>query len=123
MIEVVPHRKIKYPSGIQAFADSVHYSAHTIGRQEVTVNGAVEAQTRMPVYAYIPRCAEFGVDPWRVLDSIDLYITSDKADIWFESGNCQTIHTTEYNETIRFFVDTKNLIHRHKNLKGDNDHA
>lgn len=107
MIRLIAHAKKEWPSGITTFEDPVHRLAEDCGRQEVTIEGAIEAQNNMMIYAYLPGQHEFGLDPWRYLEGIDPYVGGELADIWFESGACKNINVDECD--IRFFVDAKNL--------------
>lgn len=107
MIEQVTHTRKHWPSGLVTFSDPVHRHAEEIGRQELTIEGAIEAQNHMMIYAYLPGQSEFNLDPWRYLEGIDPWISGDKADIWFESGACKNVQLDDC--PIRFFADIKNL--------------
>lgn len=106
-IETIAHVKTTWPSGMQTFSDAVQSAADRIGRQEVSIHGAIDAQDHMMVYAYLDGQDDLGLDPWRYLDGIDHYRNEDKIDVWFESGACKTLPLADC--PIRFFVDAKNL--------------
>ena len=106
-IETITHAMQTWPSGLSTILDPVQSAADRIGRQEVSVYGAIDAQDQMMVYAYLDGQDDFGLDPWRYLDGIDHYRNEDKVDVWFESGACKTLPLADC--PIRFFVDAKNL--------------
>lgn len=107
MIDTVPHTKKTWPSGLQSFEDSTHRIAEDCGRQEVTIEGAIEAQHDMPVYAWLPGQYDLHLEPWRYLEGLDPYITGDRVDVWFESGRCMTVDINDCK--LRFFVDAAKL--------------
>ncbi|MCV6826025.1 MULTISPECIES: DUF2761 domain-containing protein [Halocynthiibacter] len=105
-IEIIPHEKTRYPSGVEAYIDSVHSLASRTGRQEVTLAGAVEAQYHGNLYAYLTKSGELGLDPWRYLEGVDPYINNDRFDVWFENCPNPITVTKEDTKGIRLFVDS-----------------
>ena len=108
MIELVEHSKHRWPSGFTSHNDSVHSLAERIGRQEVTLKGAIQAQCDMTIYSYNAERDELGLDPWQIIDGIDEWVNNEECDLWFESGSCKHVKYGEPSD-YRFFVTQKEL--------------
>lgn len=106
-IETIPHDRRTWPSGMTSCTDPVQSSAEQIGRQEVSIAGALEAQHDMPIYAFLPGQSDFGLDPWRYTEGLDPHTNGAAFDLWFESGTCKTFGRDDC--PIRFFVDKSKL--------------
>jgi len=105
--ETVPHLIRNWPSGATSFVDPVQRDAADVGRQELTLSGAIEASLDHAVYTYSPTAAELGLDPWRTVEAIDEYLDGERIDIWFVNGACRTERIAD-SET-RFFIATRHL--------------
>lgn len=105
-IETIHHATRNIPE-VTSYIDGVHFVASEIGRQEVTIAGAIEASASINVYAYFPEAAEDGLVPWRMVDGIDPYVGGEVADVCFASGACKNINLDDTD--IRFFVSAKDI--------------
>lgn len=106
-IEIIPHNKKTWPSGITSFTDPVQSHAERIGRQEVSIAGAIDAQLDMPIYAFLPGQSDLDLDPWRYTEGLDPHTNGAGFDLWFDSGACKTFDLDDC--PIRFFVDKSKL--------------
>lgn len=108
-IEIIEHVTETIGSFTQ-IKDPVQRGAADIGRQEVTVEGALAAIGEVCdyIYLYLPGMAELDLDPWRLVDGLDRYVTDpDKMDIWLASGNCKTVSIKDC--PYRFFIGQRFL--------------
>jgi len=67
---MITHKYYQYPTGAKAYADTVHYEAEQVKRQEVTAEWYMTTglDNDMQLWAYIEGQSEFGLDPWRMID-------------------------------------------------------
>lgn len=46
-------------------------------------------------YLYSEELEEMGLDPWRAIDGIDLYLDGERAELWFDNGGSLIVDVTE----------------------------
>jgi hypothetical protein len=66
-------------------------------RKAMTVAQVIELQNKGDVYSYTydPEASTCGLDPWRLVDSINPFTSEPKAELWFDNGGHREVSTDE----------------------------